>query len=145
MSARMEEGRERGGVQGGREEGCKAGGGEEGGRRGGRREEEGCKEEGGRRGGRREEEGCKEEGGRRGGRREEEGCKEGEPNLEGGLSDGQLDCPAGSIYCPSSLIQDERSGLGGGLEPCSRREAGEGGREGGDCVTSTIIMLQERQ
>ena len=52
-------------------------------------------------------------------------------NLEGVLSDGQLDCPAGSIYRPSSLIHDERSGLGTLL------------REGGRRLCH--FMLQERQ
>ena len=85
--------------------------------------------------------GGRERGERRKEGSKEEGCKEGVvvgggggggggPNLEGVLSDGQLDCSAGSIYRPSSLIQDERSGLGGSLEPCSRREGGEGGRRG---------------
>ena len=119
--------------------------------------EEGCKEEGGMQGGRSlrgPEQGGGMQGGRRGGRRIRVqggsgggsgggggGGGGGGPNPEGVLSDGQLDCRAGSIYRPSSLIQDERSGLGVSLEPCSRWEGGEGG----DFVTSTIFMLQERQ
>ena len=109
--------------------------------------------------------GGRERGERRKEGSKEEGCKEGVVGGGGGggggggdqtwrvccLTDSWIVLPVASTVLPAS---SRMRGVGlegawnlapGGREGREGGEGGRGGREGGDCVTSTIFMLQEKQ